>query len=120
LLIGTFNVIGSLSMLIIEKKKDIGILSNMGADRALIRNIFMKEGFFITLIGAASGIAIGVFVCWLQLTFKLVPFSAGFVVDSYPIDMQFSDIIFIFCTVMSIGFLASWYPVRIFTRKYFS
>ena len=120
LLIGTFNVIGSLTMLIIEKKKDIGILSTMGADTSLIRNIFMKEGFFITIIGCLAGISIGVLVCWVQLKFKLVPFSEGFVVDSYPIEMQVYDILFIFLTVMAIGFAAAWYPVRVFTKKYFS
>ena len=120
LLIGTFNVIGSLTMLIIEKKKDIGILTNMGADRSLIRNIFMKEGFFITFIGAVSGIALGLFVCWLQLQFKLIPFSEGFVVDSYPVKIVVADILFIFVTVMCIGFAAAWYPVRLFTKKYFS
>jgi lipoprotein-releasing system permease protein len=120
LLIGTFNVIGSLTMLIIEKKKDIGILASMGADRALIRNIFMKEGFFITLIGAASGIVLGISVCLLQMEFKLIPFSEGFMVDAYPVKLIWTDIAFIFGTVMSIGFLASWYPVRLFTRRYFS
>lgn len=120
LLIGTFNVIGSLTMLIIEKKKDIGILANMGADRSLIRSIFMTEGFFITAIGAVSGITLGVLVCWLQQQFKLVPFSEGFVVDSYPIQMQPYDILFIFLTVMVIGFAAAYYPVRVFSRKYFA
>ena len=120
LLIGTFNVIGSLTMLIIEKKKDIGILATMGADTSLIRNIFMKEGFFITIIGCLAGISIGVLVCWVQLKFKLIPFSEGFVVDSYPIEMQVYDILFIFITVMTIGFAAAWYPVRVFTKKYFS
>jgi lipoprotein-releasing system permease protein len=119
LLIGTFNVIGSLTMLIIEKKKDIGILSTLGADRALIRNIFMKEGFFITFIGATAGILLGTIVCVLQIFFKLIPFSEGFVVDSYPIKMQFPDFVFIFCTVMLIGLFAAWYPVRLFTRRYF-
>lgn len=120
LLIGTFNVIGSLTMLIIEKKKDIGILATMGADTSLIRNIFMKEGFFITIIGCFAGIGLGLIVCWAQMQFKLVPFSEGFVVDSYPIQIQLYDIFFIFLTVMAIGFAAAWYPVRVFTKKYFS
>jgi lipoprotein-releasing system permease protein len=120
LVIGTFNVIGSLTILIIEKKKDIGILANMGADRSLVRNIFMKEGFFITLIGACSGIFLGILVCLLQIQFKLVPFSDGFMVDSFPVQLMWTDIAFIFITVMCIGFIAAWYPVRLFTRKYFN
>lgn len=120
LLIGTFNVIGSLTMLIIEKKKDIGILATMGADTSLIRNIFMKEGFFITIIGAVSGIVLGMLICWIQIQFKLVPFSKGFMVDAWPVQMQFYDVLFIFTTVMLIGFFAAWYPVRVFTKKYFA
>lgn len=120
LLIGTFNVIGSLTMLIIEKKKDIRTFTVMGADTSLIRNIFMQEGFFITVIGAVSGILLGIMVCWLQIRFKLVPFSEGFVVDAYPVKIIFSDIFLIFITVMLIGFFAAWYPVRLFAKKYFA
>ncbi|MEW6467971.1 MAG: FtsX-like permease family protein [Bacteroidota bacterium] len=119
LVIGTFNVIGSLTMLIIEKKKDIGILSTMGADESLIRKIFMTEGFYITLIGAVAGLALGLLICFLQIRFKLVPFNEGFVIDAYPITIIPMDILYIFLTVMAIGFFASWYPVRLFTRRYF-
>lgn len=119
LLIGTFNVIGSLTMLIIEKKKDIGILSNMGADEILIRKIFMTEGFYITLIGAFGGLVLGLLICFLQIQFKLVPFNEGFLVDAYPIKIMPLDIVYIFLTIMLIGYFASWYPVRVFTKKYF-
>jgi lipoprotein-releasing system permease protein len=116
LLIGTFNIIGSITMLIIEKKKDINILVSIGADQQLIRRIFLTEGFCITIIGAVSGLLIGLLICWLQVTYKFVPFNEGFVVDAYPIRVNPLDILYIFSTVMTIGFLAAWYPVRLLTK----
>ncbi len=118
LVIATFNVIGSLTMLIIEKKKDITILHNMGADRRLIQNIFLTEGMLITIIGAALGLILGTFVCWLQIQFSLVRFSEGYVVEAYPIKFQVTDFLAIFSIVLFIGFLAAWYPVRLFTKKH--
>lgn len=117
LVIATFNVVGSMTMLILEKKEDMKILSRLGADRSLIRNIFLAEGFLITMAGAALGLLLGLFVCWLQIQFKLVPFSEGFIVDAYPVTVQPLDILLVFAVVMIIGTLASWYPVRIFTKK---
>jgi len=118
LVIATFNVIGSLTMLIIEKKKDIQTLMFLGADKTLIRKIFMREGLMITLTGAFSGLLLGLLVCWIQMKFKLVPFSEGFVVDSYPIKIIPMDLAMVFVTVLLIGFFAAWYPVRIFTRRF--
>lgn len=118
LVIAIFNVIGSLTMLIIEKKKDIQTLMFLGADKSLIQKIFMREGLMITLTGVFSGLALGLLLCWLQTIFKLVPFSDGFIVDSYPIKVMPMDLILVFGTVLLIGFFASWYPVRIFTRKF--
>jgi lipoprotein-releasing system permease protein len=118
LIIATFNVIGSLTMLIIEKKKDITILHNMGADIRLIRKIFLVEGMLITFIGAAAGIFLGTLICWLQQTFSLVKFNEGYVVEAYPVAFRAMDFIMIFTAVMLIGFFAAWYPVRIFTRKH--
>ncbi len=118
LVIATFNVIGSLTMLIIEKKKDIQTLMFLGADKNLIRKIFMREGLMITITGAVSGLLLGLLLCWIQLTFKLVPFSEGFIVDAYPVKIIPMDLVLVFATVMLIGFFAAWYPVRIFTRKF--
>lgn len=118
LLIATFNVIGSLTMLIIEKKKDIHILSNIGADVSLIRKIFLTEGMLITLIGAVLGVVLGVFVCWLQIQFSLVRFSEGYVVDAYPIKFELTDFIAVLSVVLLIGFVAAWYPVRVFTKRH--
>lgn len=120
LVVATFNVIGSLTMLIIEKKKDIRILSDMGADIRLIRRIFMVEGMMITLIGALSGIVLGLLLCWLQVRFSLIKLSEGYVVDAYPIAFKASDFLAVTAVVMFIGFFAAWYPVRIFTKQHLS
>jgi len=117
LVIATFNVIGSLTMLIIEKKKDIQTLMFLGADKNLIRKIFMREGLIITVAGAVGGLLLGLLVCWVQMEFKLVPFSEGFVVSHYPVKIQPADLIYVFGTVMIIGLFATWYPVRIFTKN---
>lgn len=120
LIVATFNVIGSLTMLIIEKKKDILILNNMGADINLIRKIFLVEGLLITFIGAVSGLVLGVLICWLQMKFSFVKFTEGYVVDAYPISFKLTDFIWIAIAVMVIGFFAAWYPVRVFTKKHLS
>ncbi len=117
LIIATFNVIGSLTMLIIEKKKDIIILNNIGADVTLIRRIFLFEGLMITVIGAIAGLALGLLVCWLQMQFSLVKYSEGFVVDAYPIKINALDMLLIISVVLLIGFFAAWYPVRLFTKR---
>jgi lipoprotein-releasing system permease protein len=77
----------------------------------------MYEGILITVLGAAIGLVLGTFICILQIKFKLVPMSEGFVVDAYPVSLQLSDYTTILAFVLIIGFLASWYPVRVFTAK---
>ncbi|MBC8436089.1 MAG: ABC transporter permease [Bacteroidetes bacterium] len=114
LLLATFNVVGSLSMLILDKKKDIAVLQSMGASRKLIKRIFMTEGMMISLIGAVTGMIIGGVICWLQQVFGLIRMGgpdSTFVVDSYPVQMQPLDFILVFLTVVMIGYLAAWYPV---------
>jgi len=117
LVIATFNIIGALTMLIIEKKKDIKTLYNLGADQKFIRNIFLQEGFLITSVGAISGLIIGLVVCVLQQQFHLVTFDDQYVIPYYPIIMKFKDFVWILGVVMGIGFLAAIYPVRIFTKN---
>ncbi len=120
LIVASFNVIGSLTMLIIEKKNDIGTLRNLGADLKLIRNIFLREGWLISLGGAIAGLLIGLFICWLQLHFEFVKLqgSGTFVIDAYPVKIEFFDIITVFITVVVIGFFASWYPIHYITRRF--
>jgi lipoprotein-releasing system permease protein len=112
LIIATFNVISSLTMLVIEKKKDISVYRSLGADISLVRAIFITEGMFITLAGALLGIVIGTAICTLQQEFGLVKLSGSgsFVIDAYPVKMQIMDFVYVFLTVCGIGFLASWYP----------
>lgn len=118
LVIATFNTIGSLTLLIIEKKKDIGILWSMGADRKMIRKIFFTEGLLISLAGTFFGIVFGLLTCWLQQKFGLIRFGEGFVVSWYPVTVEVMDIVYILVAVTAIGLLAAWYPVNVFTRKY--
>jgi lipoprotein-releasing system permease protein len=114
LIVATFNMVGSLSMLILDKKKDIVILQSLGAGRKMIQRIFLSEGFLITLAGAVSGLILGGIICWLQIRFGLIRMGAPdstFVVDTYPVHMQILDFVYVFLTVNSIGFLASIYTV---------
>ena len=117
LIIATFNIIGALTMLIIEKKKDIKTLYNLGADQQFIQQIFMKEGFLITAIGAVCGLLIGLVVCLLQIQFHFITFDDQYVIPYYPIKMEVKDFVWILGVVMVIGFVAAIYPVRIFTKN---
>jgi lipoprotein-releasing system permease protein len=117
LIIATFNIIGSLTMLIIEKKKDIKTFYNMGADQQFIKSIFMKEGLLITFVGAISGLIIGLAVCMIQQQFHVITFDDQSVISYYPIRVEFKDMISILGVVMLIGFLAAIYPVRVFTKN---
>ncbi|NQV01720.1 MAG: ABC transporter permease, partial [Bacteroidia bacterium] len=114
LLLATFNVVGSLSMLILDKKKDIAVLQSMGASQKLIKRIFMTEGLMISFIGAVTGMILGGVICWVQQAYGLIRMGgpdSTFVVDSYPVQMQPLDFVLVFLTVALIGYLAAWYPV---------
>jgi len=114
LMISIFNVIGSLTMLIIEKKKDINILRSMGASEQLIQRIFVLEGIFISMIGAVSGLILGLLVCWAQIQFEVIKLNSGgnYIVQSYPVEVQPMDVLSVFLVVATIGLLAAWLPVR--------
>jgi len=119
LIIASFNIIGSLTMLIIEKERDIEILKSLGADNNLIRKIFIFEGWLISIIGAFSGLILGFFICWLQQTYGLVKLqSESLIMDSYPVVLKIKDFIIVPGTVLLIGYWAAWYPVRFLTKKY--
>lgn len=112
LLVAAFNVIGSLTMLVIDKKGDISVLKSMGASDGLIRKIFFKEGIIIALIGAIVGIALGILVCWLQQTYGFIKLGGEgtFVVNNYPVKMKFFDIALVFFTTLALGAVTSLYP----------
>lgn len=119
LIIASFNIIASLTMLIIEKERDIEILKSLGADNNLIRNIFIFEGWLISIIGAFAGVLLGFIICWLQQTYGLVKLnSETLIMDSYPVVMKLRDFIIVPSTVLLIGYWAAWYPVRYLTKKY--
>ena len=122
LIIASFNILGSLSLLIIDKKDDIMILQSMGADNQLISRIFLFEGWLISIIGAFAGTILGLFICWLQITFEIVPLASNgsFLITAYPVRVVFTDILYILLVVLLIGFLASWYPVKYISKKQFA
>lgn len=119
LIIASFNIIGSLTMLIIEKERDIEILKSLGADNSLIQKIFIFEGWLISIIGAMAGVFLGFVICWLQQTFGLVKLqSESLIMDAYPVVMKLKDFIIVPVTVLLIGYWAAWYPVRFLTKKF--
>ncbi len=120
LVVACFNIIGSLSMLIIDKKDDIATLRKLGADDRQITRIFLFEGRMIAALGAIVGILLGLLLCWLQQEFGLVGMGGStgmFVINAYPVSVHYSDILIIFLTVIAVSWLAVWYPVRYFSRK---
>ena len=122
LLIACFNVIGSLSMLIIDKRDDVTTLRNLGADNKLISCIFLLEGCLISFIGALVGVVLGLVLCLVQQEFGIISLGSGdtagaFVVDAYPVSVHFSDVVLVLATVLVIGFLSVLYPVRYLSRR---
>ena len=120
LMIACFNVVGSLSMLIIDKRDDIHTLHNLGATDKQISNIFMLEGRLISVLGAIIGIVIGLALTWLQGTYGLIRFgsenSENFIINAYPVSVHFWDVVLVFLTVVAVGFIAVWYPVKRLSR----
>lgn len=120
LIVASFNIIGSISMLIIDKKDDVVTLRNLGATDRQITKIFLFEGRLISVFGAVVGILVGLLLCWLQQQFDLVALgqsSGTFVVDAYPVSVHPEDVAVIFFTVILVGFIAVWYPVRYFSKR---
>ena len=121
LIIATFNVIGSLSMLILDKKKDIAVLHALGANKKLIKRILLIEGLLISLFGAVFGLTTGALICWLQQEFGLISLGSGdgtFIINAYPVKMKALDFVYVFVTVFVIGFAAAWLPVKQISKKY--
>ena len=109
LLLVAFNMIGALWMIVLDKKKDISILKSMGATDTTVRNIFLNEGLLLSLLGMGIGFTVAIILYILQKTFGIIP-SPGFVVDSYPITMHFTDFIVVAITVLVVGVVASIAP----------
>ena len=122
LLIACFNVIGSLSMLIIDKRNDVVTLRNLGADDQLVSRVFLFEGYMITFFGALIGIGLGLLLCLIQQEFGIISLGSGasagaFVVDAYPVSVYASDVVLVLITVLVTGFLSVFFPVRYLTRR---
>lgn len=118
LIIASFNVISSLIMLILDKKKDISILRGLGATRKTVYNIFLVEGCLISIGGAIVGLLMGVIICYIQIRFGVISFPHSSLISAYPVELRFGDLTAVFITVSFIGFIAAWFPVRFFTRNY--
>lgn len=120
LVVACFNLIGSISMLIIDKRNDVVTLRNLGANDSQIVRIFLFEGRMISTLGALAGIAVGLLLCWIQQQWGLVGLgrsSGSFIIDSHPVSVHPEDVILIFITVLAVGYAAVWYPVRYFSRR---
>ena len=120
LLVACFNIIGSLSMLIIEKRDNMNTLRSFGADNKIISNIFVFEGVIVSFVGAVVGILLGLVLCLAQQEFGLISTggSGDFIMDSYPVRVMWSDVLVVFTTVLVTGVVAVWLPVKILTKRY--
>ncbi|RYY25528.1 MAG: ABC transporter permease [Chitinophagaceae bacterium] len=113
LIVAAFTMIGALTMLVLEKQKDIQVLKAMGATRNRIQGIFFQEGLLLAGIGAATGFAFAILICWAQVKYKLIPIEGGtFLIDHYPVTMKFSDFLLVLVTVLLVAGLAAWIPSR--------
>jgi lipoprotein-releasing system permease protein len=113
LIVAAFNMVGALTMLVLEKQKDIQVLKALGANNNYIQKIFLNEGILLALIGGGVGIILAIFICWLQVKFKLVPLQGeSFLIDHYPVKLVPTDFLLVFVTILVVALLASWFPSR--------
>ena len=121
LLVACFNIVGTVSMLMIDKRADVVTLRSLGADEGLIFRIFLCEGSMISFLGAVAGTLLGLLICYLQQTFGLLSLggsSGNFIINAYPVSIHPSDVVIVFFTVLIVGFLAVLYPVKYLTRRF--
>lgn len=120
-IVASFNIIGSLSMLILDKKNDVETLRKLGATDKQIISIFLFEGRLIAFIGALLGILLGLLLCWLQQTFGLVALGESrgtFIVNAYPVSVHYIDVLLVLVTVIITGWLSVWYPVHTLSKRF--
>ncbi|MBQ8098000.1 MAG: ABC transporter permease [Bacteroidaceae bacterium] len=120
LFIACFNIVGSLSMLIIDKRDDVRVLHHLGAGQRVVARVFLYEGRMISIVGASLGILIGLLLCWMQQHYGLLRLgdvSGAFIVDAYPVSVHVADVVLIFLTVIGVAFITTWYPVHYLSRK---
>jgi len=112
LIVAAFNMVGALTMLVLEKKKDIQVLKAMGADNQFIRQIFLSEGILLGVLGGGIGFGLAILLCWMQVKFKLVALQGNFLIDYYPVKLLPGDFILVGSTILVVVLLASWLPAR--------
>lgn len=110
LMIAAFNMVGALSLLVLEKQKDIGILKAMGAGNSQISRLFLAEGALWALIGGGTGLLLGLLVCLGQMQFGWMKLGGSFIIEAYPVRLQLTDFIVVLATILAIGLLAAWFP----------
>jgi lipoprotein-releasing system permease protein len=121
LVVAAFNTIGALTMLVLEKQKDIAVLKSMGASNARIQSIFLSEGLLLSGVGAIAGIILALFICWIQIQFHIIKLSGGsFIIDYYPVQLVFADFVLVVLTVFLIAIIASWIPAKKASEQLFS
>ncbi len=113
LIIAAFNMIGALTMLVLEKRKDISVLQALGADRNLIKKIFLSEGLLLAVTGAVTGIILALILCFLQVKYKIIKLTgSSFLIDYFPVKFVLTDFLLIIATALIISFIASWFPAK--------
>jgi lipoprotein-releasing system permease protein len=112
LVVAAFNMIGALTMLVLEKQKDISILHALGANKNFIQKIFLNEGILLAIIGGGVGMALALLIAWLQLTYHLIPMPGSFVIDYFPVKLRWMDFLLVGVTVFVVALIASWIPAR--------
>lgn len=121
LVVAAFNMVGALTMLVLEKQKDISVLNALGADRNFVLKIFLNEGFLLALIGGGIGMVFALIMVVLQQQFHLIPLQGGsFLIDYFPVELKIRDFLLVALTVFIIAFIASWMPARKASRREFS
>jgi lipoprotein-releasing system permease protein len=120
LIIAAFNMVSALTMLVLEKQKDISVLQSMGAGQKSILKIFLSEGLLLGSIGTVAGIVMAIIICLLQIKFKLIKLSGGsFLLDYFPVKIIATDFLLVAATATTIAFLAAWFPARKASRQQF-
>jgi lipoprotein-releasing system permease protein len=118
LVVAAFNMIGALTMLVLEKKEDISVLHALGADRSFIQRIFLSEGLLLAVIGGATGMLLALILAWLQINYKLIPLQGGsFLIDYFPVKLNIADFVLVSATILVIALLASWIPASKAARQ---
>ncbi len=112
LIVAAFNMVGALTMLVLEKKKDIQVLKAMGADNRFIQQIFLNEGILLGILGGGLGFGLAILLCWMQVNLKMVPLQGNFLIDYYPVKLIPGDFILVGSTILIVVLLASWLPAR--------